>query len=166
MRIVFRRTSWWHFDYLSSSHLQSQEDDYQLFDSEDNYHSGSRKGLSPPTVFLKTTLTQMITLNKQYWYSWVQTIIDLMNVAGTCCSHQRIIPQEALTVPSEWQGQSFNTPELVPVRSGSAEWEHIEKRMRESLNQVQVLNIERVQNKWLYRKYAIQRSLLEDKNGK
>ena len=29
----------------------------------------------------------------------------------------------------------------------------------------QVTNVQRVQNKWLYRKYAIQRHLIKDKNS-
>lgn len=79
-------------------------------------------------------------------------------------SGKRLIPQEALTVPSDWQQQS-NGAELVRVRSGSAEWDHVQGSLKRSLRKAKVVDIQRVQNKWLYRKYAIQRHLMKEKNG-
>ena len=75
-----------------------------------------------------------------------------------------MVPQEALAVPIGWQEQT-NSVELINVRPGSAEWDHVERSLKRSLRDAQVADIQRVQNKWLYRKYAIQRHLLKDKNG-
>ena len=79
-------------------------------------------------------------------------------------SGKRLIPQEALTVPSDWQQQS-NGAELVRVHPGSAEWDHVQGSLKRSLRKAKVVDIQRVQNKWLYRKYAIQRHLMKEKNG-
>ena len=51
------------------------------------------------------------------------------------------------------------------MRPGSAEWDHVQRSLTRSLRTAQVTDIQRVQNKWLYRKYAIQRHLMKDKNG-
>ena len=80
-------------------------------------------------------------------------------------SGKSLIPQEALTLPTDWQQQSGNA-ELISVRPGSAEWDHVQRSLVRSLKIAQVVDIQRVQNQWLYRKYAIQRHLLKDKNGK
>ena len=79
-------------------------------------------------------------------------------------SGKSLIPQEALNVPSDWQQQT-GSAELISVRPGSAEWDHIQGSLKRSLRAARVVDIQRVQNKWLYRKYAIQRHLLKDKNG-
>ncbi|PFX26104.1 uncharacterized protein LOC111329465 [Stylophora pistillata] len=80
-------------------------------------------------------------------------------ISGKC-----LIPQEALTVPNDWQQQSKGA-ELVRVRPGSAEWDHVLGSLKRSIKKAVVVNVQRVQNKWLYRKYAIQRHLLKEKNG-
>lgn len=79
-------------------------------------------------------------------------------------SGKSLIPQEALNVPSDWQQQT-GSAELISVRPGSAEWDHVQGSLKRSLRAAKVVDIQRVQNKWLYRKYAIQRHLLKDKNG-
>ena len=79
-------------------------------------------------------------------------------------SGKSLIPQEALNVPSDWQQQT-GSAELISVRPGSAEWDHVQRSLKRSLRAAHVVDIQRVQNKWLYRKYAIQRHLLKDKNG-
>jgi len=75
-----------------------------------------------------------------------------------------LVPKEALAVPTGWQDQT-NSVELICVRPGSAEWDHVQRSFKRSLRGAQVTDIQRVQNKWLYRKYAIQRHLIKDKNG-
>ena len=64
----------------------------------------------------------------------------------------------------DWKQQS-NSVELITVRPGSAEWDHVQRSLTRSLRTAQVTDIQRVQNKWLHRKYAIQRHLMKDKNG-
>ena len=87
-----------------------------------------------------------------------------MFVISLMFSGKSLIPQEALTVPSDWQKQSGNA-ELISLLPGTAEWEHVQRSLKRSLKPAQVCDIQRVQNKWLYRKYAIQRHLMKDKNG-
>ena len=81
-----------------------------------------------------------------------------------CCSGKNLVPQEALSLPPDWQQQIENV-QLISVRPGSAEWDHVQRSLKRSLREAQVTNVQRVQNKWLYRKYAIQRHLIKDKNG-
>ena len=89
------------------------------------------------------------------WYSFLHYC---------CCSGKNLVPQEALSLPPDWQQQIENV-QLISVRPGSAEWEHVQRSLKRSLREAQVTNVQRVQNKWLYRKYAIQRHLIKDKNG-
>ena len=81
-----------------------------------------------------------------------------------CFSGKRLVPEDSLAVPSSWEEQTGDV-ELISVRPGSAEWNHVEGRMKGSLWAAQVRDIQRIQNKWLYRKYAIQRHLIKEKNG-
>ena len=65
VRVVFKKTvvGDWCFDHLSSSHLQCQA--LALLDAldfEDDYRSGSQN-----VSHQQTTLTRMITLNKQHY---------------------------------------------------------------------------------------------------
>ena len=92
--------------------------------------------------------------------------IRLKSCKYSCCcfSGKRLIPEDSLAVPSSWQEQTGDV-ELISVRPGSAEWNHVEGRVKRSLWEAQVTDIQRIQNKWLYRKYAIQRHLIKEKNG-
>ena len=85
VRVVFRKTvvGDWHFDYLSGSHLQSQvkksmtrgiikilsTDNDSSLDSEDEYHSISWNVSHQQK---KTTLTQMIMLDKLHCRTWMK----------------------------------------------------------------------------------------------
>ncbi|XP_048590124.1 mucin-5AC [Nematostella vectensis] len=83
----------------------------------------------------------------------------------TPVSHARnVVPREAQTYPDYWQAQG-DKAELIIVRPGSAEFIHVESLLKKTLPAANVTNIERVQNKWLYRKYAVQRALILEKNG-
>ena len=79
-------------------------------------------------------------------------------------SGKNLVPKDALAVPEGWQEQT-DAVELISVRPGSAEWEHVQRSLKRSVRKAHVTNIQRVQNRWLYRKYAIQRHLIKDKNG-
>ena len=81
-----------------------------------------------------------------------------------CFSGKRLIPKDSIVVPPSWQEQSGDV-ELISVRPGSAEWNHVEESLKRSLREAQVTDVQRIQNKWLYRKYAIQRHLIKEKNG-
>ena len=94
-----------------------------------------------------------------FWHSTIEVWRLLFSF-----SRKNLVPKEALCTPVDWQEQASNV-ELINVRPGSAEWDHIQRSMKRSLRAVQVTDIQRVQNKWLYRKYAIQRHLIKDKNG-
>ncbi|XP_015778081.1 PREDICTED: uncharacterized protein LOC107355977 isoform X2 [Acropora digitifera] len=77
---------------------------------------------------------------------------------------KRLVPKDSIAVPTSWQEQTGNV-ELISVRPGSAEWNRVEGSMKRSLWGAHVADIQRIQNKWLYRKYAIQRHLIKEKNG-
>jgi len=52
-----------------------------------------------------------------------------------------LIPQEALSVPSDWQQQT-GSAELISVRPGSAEWDHVQRSLKRSLRAARVVDIQ------------------------
>lgn len=79
-------------------------------------------------------------------------------------SGRKLVPEDSLAVPASWEEQTRDV-ELISVCPGSAEWNHVEGSVKRSLREAQVTDIQRIQNKWLYRKYAVQRHLIKEKNG-
>jgi len=67
--------------------------------------------------------------------------------------------------PPEWE-TSDNSPnvEIVEVKSTSQEWRRVSQLVLSTLPQVNVLKIERVQNRWLWEKYFLNCKRMKDKN--
>ena len=78
------------------------------------------------------------------------------HVTSTCSHHDLVFPQE-------WQEQS-QTTELFQVDPDTPEWEHIERRFHSTMSSHKILKITRIQNKWLWEKYAFQKKRLDRKN--
>ena len=72
--------------------------------------------------------------------------------------------------PEEWQpiqtsGSTLDSPNcsLFTITPSSQEWEKIEDRMRETMPQVRLVEVKRIQNKHLWRKYAANKESLANK---
>ena len=70
--------------------------------------------------------------------------------------------------PSTWQPQSESS-ELISVDPNTPEWYEVGNMFQSTLssshNDVSISNIQRVQNKWLWKKYFLQKKLMAEKNG-
>jgi hypothetical protein len=72
--------------------------------------------------------------------------------------------EEEVVIPPEWQAQSKVT-DLFPVLQGSTEWQHVEGQFRSTMGSGKVRSITRIQNTWIWKKYAFQKKRLDAKNG-
>jgi len=70
---------------------------------------------------------------------------------------------EKVSYPPTWGPQTVNC-ELKPLLPNSYEWNMIDKRMKETIPNIQIQKIERIQNKWLWEKYCAARRVLHKKN--
>jgi len=66
--------------------------------------------------------------------------------------------------PETWESQEFNC-ELKDVSQDSDEGRRVVNQIRESLPNLQIFKIERVQNVWLYERYFYERKKMKLKNG-
>ena len=64
--------------------------------------------------------------------------------------------------PSHWDHQTEDVV-LCRVAEGSPEWAHVDKLMKESLTNVKIQTIERIQNKHLWQKYDFFRKKMEER---
>ena len=69
---------------------------------------------------------------------------------------------EVVEVPQEWQSQTQNL-EIFPVHSGSAEWHKVVGNFNSTLPNT-VIKVIRIQNKWLWERYAQHKQRLAYKN--
>ena len=65
--------------------------------------------------------------------------------------------------PSEWDPQSEKI-ELKTVQKCSDEWVKIEKAIKKTMLNAEILKIERIQNEYLYAKYDFCKKRMHDKN--
>ena len=72
--------------------------------------------------------------------------------------------QDEVKYPDEWQPQQ-KTMQLFPVLQGSPEWQHVEVKFSSTMGVGRVQNITRVQNKWVWEKYATQKKRLDRKTS-
>ena len=77
--------------------------------------------------------------------------------------HVAAAEESAVGFPPEWQPQTQNL-ELCQVPSGSQEWNKIVGSMKSTLPNVTVIQVIRVQNKWLWERYAQHKQRLAYKN--
>ena len=72
---------------------------------------------------------------------------------GILCEHQ----------PPEWEPQTENL-RLIELTPDSIEWSTIVQLSKKTLSTANVIKVERIQNKWLWRKYTSQKEALGLKN--
>ena len=67
-------------------------------------------------------------------------------------------------VPKHWDPQIDNV-ELKPVHPGTTEWNHVQMRMRETLPLSQIVQLDRIQNIWLWEMYSFSKQRMSEKNS-
>lgn len=72
--------------------------------------------------------------------------------------------EEEIAFPQEWQPQT-KTTELFPLQHGGVEWSRVHGKFSSTMPPNQVVNISRIQNKWLWEKYVVQKKRLDRKNN-
>ena len=78
-------------------------------------------------------------------------------------NHQLSSSQESETQhPPEWQPQSHTT-QLFPLTQGTPEWSRVEQRFTQTM-QNQIVQIDRIQNTWLWENYVMHKKRLGLKN--
>jgi hypothetical protein len=74
--------------------------------------------------------------------------------------------EEEVLLPPEWQAQAQSkVTDLFPVLQGSTEWQHVEGKFGSTMGSGRVRSIDRIQNTWIWKKYAFQKKRLDTKNG-
>ena len=73
------------------------------------------------------------------------------------------IPDE-VEFPPEWEPQEVNL-KLVSVPTISPEWQAVSSRFQSTMPSTTIRSIERIQNQWLWKKYAQHKKMIEEKNG-
>ena len=68
-----------------------------------------------------------------------------------------------LKAPVEWEPQE-NLFEIKPVYPLTAEWAHIHERLSASLPLARLIRLDRIQNWWLWERYAMSQLRMEAKN--
>jgi hypothetical protein len=71
---------------------------------------------------------------------------------------------EKLTYPDYWEDQESNCV-LRVVKQGSREWGDVEQCVMEPQFTMQIVRIERIQNRWLWEVYEQSKKRVSDKNG-
>ncbi len=84
----------------------------------------------------------------------------------TCCD--QLVPgaseQEQSEYPTGWQPQ-VTMMETFPVPRRTPEWNRVEQRLKESMQNAGVSEIVRIQNRWLWERYAAHKRRLWTKNS-
>lgn len=84
--------------------------------------------------------------------------------------HRSISQQKPLSnppqqkYPPEWEQQKDDI-QLFNVRSASSEWKSVEGLMKRSLETVQIVRVQRIQNRQLWDKYALEMKHMEERNS-
>ena len=66
--------------------------------------------------------------------------------------------------PPEWEPQQ-NDVELFKVQKGSAEWTDVDNLMKQTIPNVNMLYLDRIQNRKLWDKYALEKKHMSERNG-
>ena len=79
--------------------------------------------------------------------------------------YQATSDDSSLEVPKEWEVQT-TTMQVFSLSRGSPEWSRVEGRMRETMPNVTIREIKRIQNSWLWQKYVHHKKMLHQKNNR
>jgi O-acetyl-ADP-ribose deacetylase (regulator of RNase III)/RNA recognition motif-containing protein len=78
--------------------------------------------------------------------------------------HVAAAEQSAVELPPEWEPQTQNL-QLCQVAQGSPEWSRVVGNFQRTLPSVRVIEVTRIQNKWLWERYVLHKQRLSFKNN-
>ena len=103
----------------------------------------------------------------------IKRVLNLKGVSCKCKAALEEIEDEILTFlmstdedisfPSEWQSQS-RTTEVFSLPQGSTEMALVHTKFSVTMSGHQIIDVQRIQNKWLWEKYSMEKSRLKRKN--
>jgi hypothetical protein len=106
----------------------------------------------------------------QGWYDTAQKLFiiagnksNVKQAKNDCLEY--LLRSKDIPYPQEWEPQTQNC-ELKVVPENSEEWQRVANRVKETIPQVKIIMIERVQNKLLWEDYYHNKLKMEKKNGK
>ncbi|XP_067891260.1 protein mono-ADP-ribosyltransferase PARP14-like [Heterodontus francisci] len=86
---------------------------------------------------------------------------------GNVIKLKRVLKTEGMptnNIPSHWDDMQKSQYRSVQLQQQSKEYQDVEKSIKTSLNQLQIVKIVRLQNPCLWKNYMIRKQLLEEKN--
>ena len=93
----------------------------------------------------------------------VQAAVHAINEEILTFHVTSVASEDDLQFPQDWEKQT-QTTELFQVTRGSPEWQQVEGKFSATMAGQPIYYIARIQNKWLWEKYAIQKKRLDRKN--
>ena len=134
------------------------------------------KEVSLPASVSDSVRKQMICLGKKYnvQAEYIQQMQKIKfhgaseSVTKAVLAAQDILlgigNKNNMEMPKEWEPQTDNFAiKVVPV--GTPEWNHVAQLVKETLPQVDVMKIERIQNRHLWDKYSFHARRMKEKNN-
>ena len=91
-----------------------------------------------------------------------EQLLDLLQSAVTQESGVQYSP--SINFPPEWEPQQSDV-ELKPVQRNSQEWNSIVEKVNKTLPAAGLIQIDRVQNRQLWEKYALEKSHMDNRNN-
>ena len=134
------------------------------------------KEISLPASVSNSVRKQMICLGQKYnvQADYVQQLQKVKfhgvseNVMKAVLAAQDILldmcNKNNIEIPKEWEPQTNNTA-IKNVSISSPEWKHVAQLVKDTLPQVDVMKIERIQNRHLWDKYSFQARRMKEKNN-
>ena len=162
---------------LSSASVSLNGPHHQLTKASDMVEAHFKKCLTTKEITLPALLSnsarsQMIFLGQKYSVEaeYMQQVHKLKfhgfseNVTKAVLAAQDILlAKDNIETPSVWDPQTESVA-VKEVQIGSGEWKRITQLVHETLPQVDVLKVERIQNRYLWEKYVFHASRMKEKN--
>ncbi|XP_005090722.3 uncharacterized protein LOC101848260 [Aplysia californica] len=148
-----REDKWVNFGPGLNQHLESQYKEFhkEREESKRFYHTQDKEG-SRACVDLHRM--KQFPLDKEGYLSSVGVDVQRYDPAA-----------DALALPSTWAGMKENEElKVIQLSSNSSEYKNVACFFRHKGAKFKILNIERVQNKTLYRQYMIKKREMERRN--
>ena len=72
--------------------------------------------------------------------------------------------QSKMEPPPEWEMQ-IKTTQLFHIQTGTPEWDRVSGKFKETMSNVRLVSIQRIQNRWLWEKYVQHKERMQQKNA-
>ena len=93
-----------------------------------------------------------------------EQLLDLLQCIMTQESSVRSSPNTKMKFPPEWEPQQLDV-EFKPVEKGNQEWSGITRIIHKTLPTASLVQIERIQHRQLWEKYALEKSHMNHRNN-